>query len=591
MVSLARALAALSLAVSIGSAEAYTQDCRNLPGDAGWPNLTAWSKLNATLKGQLIATVPQAHVCHTAPYNYYDPTACAKLQSTWTQAETYVPRPAEILNAYFQNQSCDPFTPISRTCELGNYAAYSINVTTAQHVIAGFDFARQHNIRLVVKTTGHDFMGKSTGKGALSLWMYNLEDKAIIHSYSNPNSTYTGPAAKLGAGVIAGEADEFVGAAGYRVVTGECPSTGLVGGYSQGGGHSLLGGAYGMAADNVLEWEVVTPQGDHLVATPSSNADLYWAISGGGGGTFGVVMSMTVKIHPDGQVANGALTFDLAGSGSAGNNETLFWQAIELWFQSIPSFLGLGHTTAGSKNSTTLAQITNSTFTLLGITFPDQTVTELESTMAPYLAQLKALNINYTFSTTQYESYLQAFNSTTGLGPLPWGIIPTTEVWTSRLVPVSFVQNATAVADLVAVYRAAVQNNAFSVGCNVLGGANAPAHPDNAVFPGWRDLAVICNVLHQWDFAAPLDKNLAFKRELVSVIQPAVEAVTPGTGVYLNEMDPWYEGDWKTEMYGTNYDRLLNIKHTYDADALMWGLFAVGSDEFILDGSGRLCRA
>ncbi|RFU23594.1 hypothetical protein B7463_g12744, partial [Scytalidium lignicola] len=472
MVSLARALAALSLAVSIGSAEASTQECRNLPGDAGWPNLAAWSQLNATLNGQLIATVPQAHVCHTAPYNDYDPTACAQLQSTWTQAEIYVPKPAEIMNSYFQNQSCDPFTPISRTCELGNYASYSINVTTAQHVIAGFDFARQYNIRLVVKTTGHDFMGKSTGKGALSLWMRNLQDKAIIPSYSNPNSTYTGPAAKLGTGVVAGEADEFVGAAGYRVVTGECASTGLVGGYTQGGGHSLLGGAYGMAADNVLD-----------------NTDLYWAISGGGGGTFGVVLSMTVKIHPDGQVASGALTFDLAGSGPAGNNETLFWQAIELWFQSIPSFLGLGLTTVGSKNSTTLAQITNSTFALLGITFPDQTVTQLQSSMAPYLGQLKALHINYTFSTTQYESYLQAFNSTTGLGPLPWGIIPTTEVWASRLVPASFVQNATAVADLVAVYRAAVQNNAFSVGCNVLGGANAPAHPDNAVFPGWRDLA------------------------------------------------------------------------------------------------------
>lgn len=82
MLSLARALAALSLAVFIGPAEAYTQDCRNLPGDAGWPNLAAWSKLNAMLQGQLIATVPQAYVCHRAPYHNYDPTVCAKLQPT-----------------------------------------------------------------------------------------------------------------------------------------------------------------------------------------------------------------------------------------------------------------------------------------------------------------------------------------------------------------------------------------------------------------------------------------------------------------------------------------------------------------------------
>ncbi|GAP93141.1 putative FAD-dependent isoamyl alcohol [Rosellinia necatrix] len=592
MVFLARTLSALSLTLSLHSAYAGRGDCRNLPGNPGWPDAAAWSQLNATLGGQLITTVPQAEVCHAAPYNHYDPTACAELQSTWTQARTYVEKPAEFMNPYFQNLSCDPFSPINRTCELGNYAVYSINVTAAEHVIAGFDFARRNNIRLVVKTTGHDFMGKSTGKGALSLWMHNLKDKSIVQSYFDPNSTYTGPAARLGAGVTGGEADEFIGAAGYRVVAGECASVGFVGGYTQGGGHSLLSGAYGMSADNVLEWEVVNPQGKHLVATPSSNADLYWAISGGGGGTFGVVVSVTVTIHPDGQVASGSLRFDLAGSGSAGHDETAFWQAIESWFLSLPVFLGLDNTTAaGPRNSTALVAISSSTFLVFSITFPDQTVAQLESTMAPYLAQLDALNINYTLSATQYDSYINAFNSSADLGPLPWGNLPTTEVWTSRLLPASFVKNATAVADLVSVYRHAVQNDTFTVGCNVLAGAGAPAHPDNAVFPGWRDLATICNVLYQWDFRAALEENLAYKRELVSVLQPAIEAATPGTGVYLNEMDPWYQGDWKTEMYGANYDRLLDIKHAYDPDNLMWGLFAVGSDELTLDGSGRLCRA
>lgn len=54
---------------------------------------------------------------------------------------------------------------------------------------------------------------------------------------------------------------------------------------------------YGLGADQVLEWEVVTANGDHIVATPSNNADMYWALSGGGPGTFGVVISMTVRAH------------------------------------------------------------------------------------------------------------------------------------------------------------------------------------------------------------------------------------------------------------------------------------------------------
>jgi hypothetical protein len=60
------------------------------------------------------------------------------------------------MNPYFQNQSCDPFTSASKPCELGNYAAYSINVTSAGDVIAGIRFAVENNIRLVIKTTGHE---------------------------------------------------------------------------------------------------------------------------------------------------------------------------------------------------------------------------------------------------------------------------------------------------------------------------------------------------------------------------------------------------------------------------------------------------
>lgn len=55
---------------------------------------------------------------------------------------------------------------------------------------------------------------------------------------------------------------------------GTCPTVGIVGGYTQGGGHSILSSSYGVAADNVLEWEVVTVDGRHLTATPTQNADL-----------------------------------------------------------------------------------------------------------------------------------------------------------------------------------------------------------------------------------------------------------------------------------------------------------------------------
>lgn len=60
------------------------------------------------------------------------------------------------MDTYYQNQSCDPFTPTSKPCELGNLAVYSINVTGADDVIAGMDFAQRNNVRLSIHNTGHE---------------------------------------------------------------------------------------------------------------------------------------------------------------------------------------------------------------------------------------------------------------------------------------------------------------------------------------------------------------------------------------------------------------------------------------------------
>jgi hypothetical protein len=57
---------------------------------------------------------------------------------------------------YWQNQTCDPYTPPSLPCTLGNYASYSINVSGAADVIAGLQFAAQNNVRIAIKNTGHE---------------------------------------------------------------------------------------------------------------------------------------------------------------------------------------------------------------------------------------------------------------------------------------------------------------------------------------------------------------------------------------------------------------------------------------------------
>jgi len=152
--SLATCVLVLLLCVQVPATR--TSSCRWLPGDETWPSSADWQALNATVSGRLIATIPQASVCHATPYDNYDEAACSALRQEWGVAQTFGLKPAEFMNPYYQNQSCDPFTDISRPCAMGNYASYSIDVTCAEDVVAGLQFAKDKNIRLVVKNTGHE---------------------------------------------------------------------------------------------------------------------------------------------------------------------------------------------------------------------------------------------------------------------------------------------------------------------------------------------------------------------------------------------------------------------------------------------------
>lgn len=98
---------------------------------------------------------------------------------------------------------------------------YSVNVSNVAQIQLTVNFARSLNLRLVVKNTGHDYNGRSTGYGALSLWTHNLKDIRFISNYEILN--YAGPAFKVGAGVQGVELYEAAEAHGVTTVSGICP--------------------------------------------------------------------------------------------------------------------------------------------------------------------------------------------------------------------------------------------------------------------------------------------------------------------------------------------------------------------------------
>lgn len=242
--------------------------------------------------------------------------------------------PSSVMAPFFANQSCDPFTAENKTCDYGNYVRYAVNVSTSDDVVAAISFAQENNIRFVIRNTGHDYLGRSTGAGSLSVWTHYLKD---IDFLDWSDQYYTGAAVKVGAGVQGFDAFAATKDKGVVVIGGECPTVGLAGGYTQGGGHSALSTSFGLSADNVLEWEAVTASGEVVTASRTNNTDLYWALSGGGGGNYAVALSMTVKTFPDSYVGAATLAF----YASDMSNET-FYEAINAFHAALPAMVDAG---------------------------------------------------------------------------------------------------------------------------------------------------------------------------------------------------------------------------------------------------------
>jgi FAD/FMN-containing dehydrogenase len=146
--------------------------------------------------------------------------------------------------------------------------------------LTGFP-ARNHNIRLIVKSSGHDYIGRSSAPNSLSIWTHHLKGMKV-HDTFQPRCcgvTIEGGAVTVGAGQQMREMYEYLDTFN-RTVVGGGGETVSVGGYVTGGGHALLAPRYGLGADQVLEMEVVTPKGEILVVNECKHTDLFWALRG-----------------------------------------------------------------------------------------------------------------------------------------------------------------------------------------------------------------------------------------------------------------------------------------------------------------------
>lgn len=367
---------------------------------------------------------------------------------------------------FFANQSCDPFTGQSAQCVIGTYVQYSVNVSCADEVQKAIAFAKSKNIRFVIRNTGHDYNGKSTGAGALAVWTHNLKDKSVL-KWSD--SYYKGKAIKLGAGVQGFEATAFASQYGLAVVGGECNTVGLAGGYTAGGGHSALSSKYGLAADQTLEFEVVDGNGVYRIANRNTNSDLYWALSGGGGGTYGVVLSVTVKAYTDIPITGASLIFT-----SDNITQDQYYDAIQTYHASLPAIVDAG--------IMSVWYFTNASFAISPLTGPGVSVDQMNAFLKPLTDKLDSYGKTYTKTVTNYpgyEAFFQGSFSAIDVGIAQYG---------GWLMPRSVVQNNNKA--LTDAYRAINNLGAQFIGVGVNVSKAVTGDVYNSVNPGWRDCLI-----------------------------------------------------------------------------------------------------
>lgn len=393
-------------------------------------------------------------------------------------------------------------------------------------VMRAVDFARQQNLLVAIRGGGHNIAGNAVCKDGL---VVDLSAMRSVHVDPQARRAYVEPGATLA------DFDHEAQAFGLATPLGINSTTGVAG-LTLGGGFGWLTRKYGLSIDNLISAEVVTADGQRIVASAAEHPDLFWALRGGGG-NFGVVTQFAFQLHPVGpEVLAGLIVFPFADARAV-------LERYRAYVQSIPDELCVWAVLRRAPPLPFLPpEVHGKEVVILALCHAGDPA-DGQKLIAPLRGFAKAHGEHV--GLMPYQGWQQAFD------PL---LVPgARNYWKTH----NFTQLADGALDAILQYAGKLPSGFCEIFIGLLGGQASRIAPDATAY-SQRDALFVMNVHARWETPGEDANCVGWARNLFRDTESYAS-----DGAYINFLAE-DEGARVASAYGSNYARLAQVKGLYD---------------------------
>jgi len=396
-------------------------------------------------------------------------------------------------------------------------------VSSAAAVASTIRWATGNGVSFAIRSGGHSYEGFSQSPDLV----IDARGMAAIALAADKKSVSIGSGASLGAVYQALEPS------GRAIPAGTCFPVGVAG-HSLGGGFGLLGRPFGLACDSVLSMEVVDASGNIQNVSGEANPDLFWALRGGGNGSFGVVTKFNFRTSLVGMVAKFAITWIKPAAQAA--KIVLAWQD---WLDNLPPAITCTLHLTKESGGTIKVHVAG-----LSVDTESKLTVELKrlQKLAGSAAMLRTSTLSFARAATIFNGGGPAYESVLMKGKSDYISEPMTEQGILTLLN-GLLKAPGEIAVLCDSYGGAINK--------VASGATAFVHRGNARY--------LIQYFMQWENPAATDTNIAMMQTLYTSMRPFVSGQS-----YVNYCDMDLGQGYARAYWGDNLPRLTTIKAAFD---------------------------